>query len=383
MESKKRKFVSIAFTLTGTIIGAGILGLPYVFAQAGFFLGLFWLVFLGLVMILINLYLGEVTLRTKQIHQLPGYSSKYLGEWGRKAMSIAIIFGIYSALVAYILGGGQSFSKLFFGNFEYSLLFGIAFWILMTSLLSRGGIRRLKNFEFWGVLSIIAIIFIVSFILLPDVQMQNITSLGSPRIFNIFLPFGVVLFALLGFNSVPELRLGVGKDKKMLKGALFLGALIPMVLYILFSFVFVGVLGMGAAEVATLSFTGGFGKFFFLLGIFTMATSFFALSFALKDYFIFDLRKRKISFFYVSIVPLIAYLLISFFDLASFVTVLGVGGAISGGVAGILILMMNIASKKRGDRKPEYSIPINWWIIGFLSLIFLLGIVLEVGGVFG
>jgi len=140
---------------------------------------------------------------------------------------------------------------------------------------------------------------------------------------------------------------------------------------------------MGAAEVATLSFTGGFGKFFFLLGIFTMATSFFALSFALKDYFIFDLRKRKISFFYVSIVPLIAYLLISFFDLASFVTVLGVGGAISGGVAGILILMMNIASKKRGDRKPEYSIPINWWIIGFLSLIFLLGIVLEVGGVFG
>jgi len=212
MESKKRKFVSIAFTLTGTIIGAGILGLPYVFAQAGFFLGLFWLVFLGLVMILINLYLGEVTLRTKQIHQLPGYSSKYLGEWGRKAMSIAIIFGIYSALVAYILGGGQSFSKLFFDNFEYALLFGIAFWILMTSLLSRGGIRRLKNFEFWGVLSIIAIIFIVSFILLPDVQMQNITSLGSPGIFNIFLPFGVVLFALLGFNSVPELRLGVGKD---------------------------------------------------------------------------------------------------------------------------------------------------------------------------
>jgi len=380
MESKKRKFFSTAFTLTGTIIGAGILGLPYIFAQAGFFIGLFWLVFLGLVMILINLYLGEITLRTKETHQLPGYSSKYLGRWGRKAMSIAIVFGIYSALVAYIIGEGQSLSKLLFENFEYSLFFGIAFWVLMTSFLSKSGVRRLKNFEFWGVISVIFIIFIVSFLLLPDVQMKNITSLDSFGIFNIFLPFGVVLFALLGFDSVPEMRLEIGDERKMLKGAILLGGLIPVVLYILFSFVFVGVLGRGAAEVATLSFSGSFGKFLFLLGIFTMSTSFFVLSFALRDYFIFDLKKRKISFFYVSIVPLIAYLLISFFGLAGFVKILGIGGAISGGVAGILILVMNIVSKKKGDRKPEYSIPINWWVIGFLSLIFLFGIIREVWG---
>jgi len=377
MESKKRKFFSTAFTLTGTIIGAGILGLPYVFAQAGFFIGLFWLVFLGLVMILINLYLGEITLRTKETHQLPGYSSKYLGKWGRKAMSIAIVFGIYSALLAYLIGEGQSLSKLFFGNFGYSLFFGIAFWVLMTSFLNRSGIKHLKNFEFWGVMSVIIIISIVSLVLLLDVQMQNITSLDSLGIFNVFLPFGVILFALLGFNSVPELRREIGNDRKMLKGAILLGVLVPIVLYILFSFVFVGVLGRNAAEVATLSFEGSFGRFLFLLGILTMSTSFFVLSFALRDYFVFDLRKRKISFFYVSVVPLVAYLLISFFDIAGFVTVLGIGGAISGGVAGILILVMNIVSKKKGDRKPEYSIPINWFIIALLGLMFLAGILFE------
>ncbi len=381
MKTKKRKsrrkFFSTAFTLAGTIIGAGILGLPYVFAQAGFFIGLFWLVFLGLVMILINLYLGEITLRTKQPHQLPGYSSKYLGKWGKRIMSVAIVFGIYSALVAYIIGGGESLSKLFFGNFEYSLFLGIAFWILMTFFLNRGSVRRLRNFEFWGVISVIIITFFVSFFLLPGVQMQNITSMNSLGIFNVFVPFGVVLFALLGFDSVPEMRRELGEEKKMLKKAILLGVLIPVVLYLLFSFVFVGVLGESAAEVATLSFSGSFGKFLFLLGIFTMATSFFVLSFALRDYFIFDLRNRKISFFYVSVAPLILYLLISFFGLAGFVKVLGIGGAISGGVTGILILVTNVASKKKGDRKPEYSIPINWWVIGFLSLLFLLGIVLE------
>jgi hypothetical protein len=56
---------------------------------------------------------------------------------------------------------------------------------------------------------------------------------------------------------------------------------------------------------------------------------------------------------------------------------LGIGGAISGGVAGILILLMNIKAKKKGERKPEYSIPINWFIIGALALIFLIGIFFE------
>jgi len=40
-----KKFWATTFTLTGTIIGAGILGLPYVFSQSGFFIGSFWLIF--------------------------------------------------------------------------------------------------------------------------------------------------------------------------------------------------------------------------------------------------------------------------------------------------------------------------------------------------
>jgi hypothetical protein len=148
-------------------------------------------------------------------------------------------------------------------------------------------------------------------------------------------------------------------------------------LYIIFSFVFVGVLGKNISEVATLSFGGTLGNILLLLGVFTMMTSFFVLSFSLKDYFIFDLKKRKLIFFYVSIIPLVLYLLISLFNLAGFITVLGIGGAISGGVAGILILLMNIKAKKKGERKPEYSVPINWFIIGTLALIFLIGIFFE------
>ena len=44
------------------LIGAGILGLPYVFGKSGFLIGLFWLLFLGLIIMFVNLSLGEITL---------------------------------------------------------------------------------------------------------------------------------------------------------------------------------------------------------------------------------------------------------------------------------------------------------------------------------
>ena len=43
----------------------------------------------------------------------------------------------------------------------------------------------------------------------------------------------------------------------------------------------------------------------------------------------------------------------------------------------ILILLMVKRAKKKGDRKPEYAMPVRWWIIGLLTLVFLAGVVRE------
>ena len=368
MKFKKRFWVT-AFTLTGTTIGAGILGLPYVFSQAGFFVGVFWLVFLGAIMIFINLCLGEVTLRTKTIHQLPGYAGKYLGKWGKRIMFFAFVFGIYAALLAYLIGEGQSFSKLFFGNLNYSFYFALGFWAVMTMLL-REGLRGLKRVEFWGVLAIIGIIMAMFLWFFTSI---NVNNLNYYDVSNLFLPFGVILFSLLGFAAIPELRREIKNHEKLFKKAVIVGTLIPVVLYFIFTMIFVGVLGKNVDQISTLSF----GNFIIVLGIFTMLTSYFVLSFVLRDIFIYDLRKRNLSFFFASVFPLLLYLFVTFFNLADFVKILGIGGVVSGGLTGILILLMNLKAKKEGTRKPEFSISINWLIIGILSLIFLAGIFVE------
>jgi len=365
-----KKFWATAFTFTGTIIGAGILGLPYVFSKSGYFIGLSWLIVLGLILIFTSLCMGEVCLRTKGKHQLAGYAEKYLGKWANKLMFFAVIFGIYSALIAYLIGEGQSFSYIFSGGLNYSFYFAIGFWLVMTLLL-REGLKGLKKIETWGVLAIIGIIFLIIVWFAPQVELNNLIVYDFGYL---FVPFGVILFALMGFTSIPELRIEIkGKEKKF-KKAILIGALIPIFIYAVFSFIFTGVLGVNIPEVSTL----GFGKLVSIFGIFTMLTSYFVLSFSLKDMFKFDLKlNKKYRFILVSIIPLILYLIVYFFNLAGFIRVLGIGGVIAGGLTGILILFMNKKAKKLGNRNPEYNMPLNWFWIILLSLIFVFGIIVE------
>jgi len=365
-----KKFWAATFTLSGAVIGAGILGLPYVFSKSGFLIGLMWIILLGIILILVKLALGEVTLRTKGKHQLVGYAEKYLGKWAKRFMVFAVVFGIYSALLAYLIGEGESFSYLFFGHTNFAIYFAIGFWLIMTILLQRG-LKELKKVETWGVLGIIFLILAIVVWFAPRVRVSNLLVYDFSYL---FLPFGVVLFALLGFTAIPELKLEIKGKEKLLKKAIIIGALIPIIIYTLFSLIFVGVLDGEIPQVATL----GFGSLVVLFGIFTMLTSYFVLSFVLKDMLKFDLKMpKKYSFILVSIIPLILYFLVNFYNIAGFVKVLGIGGVVSGGLTGILILFMHKKAKKLGDRKPEYDLKLPWIIVWLFSLVFIAGIVLE------
>lgn len=366
------KFFASAFTLSGNIIGAGILGLPFVFSKSGFFIGILWLIILGMIMLYTFLCLGEVALRTKAKLQLLGYTEKYLGKQFKMIMFFSLLFGVYSALLAYLIGEGQSLSYIFTGSVDYALYFAIGFWLLMTLLL-REGLRGLKKISTYGVLAVIFIILLLAVFYAPNVNYEN---LKQSNFSYFFLPFGVILFALMGFNSIPELEMIIKGEEKKFKKAIILGVFIPIVLYAIFSFTVVGAFNK-IPEVATI----GLGKIFSLLGLFTMFTCYFVNSFALKDVYRLDLKiPRKISYLLVSTVPMIIYLLLYFLDKLSFIAILGIGGVISGGITAILILFMNKQSKTLGDRKPEYVMNIHWLVILILSLIFIMGMVREIVG---
>ena len=371
MNQEKKKFWIATSILIGTCIGAGVLGIPYVAAQAGFFVALAYILLIGAIILVVNLYMGEISLRTKGEHQLIGYTERYLGKRGKRFMEFATVFGIYAAIVAYMLGIGESISFLIFGNSSYTTLFGILFGVGMSGLLWRG-MKALKKYEKIGVSIVLGLLVLIVILFSNKIEVANLIYFN---VGNIILPFGVILFALMSFHAIPEVKIVLYKKEKLMKKVLIFGTLISVIFYSLFTLVVVGFKGIATPEIATLAL----GTVFVFLGIFTMFTSWFALGNALEENFMFDERMRKKkAWVLTSFMPILIFLIIRFFEFFSFTHILSIGGVFSGGLVAILILLMIKKAKKKGSRKPEYSMPVNWFIIWFLILIFILGVVREI-----
>ncbi|MEK6844963.1 MAG: hypothetical protein AABX44_01780, partial [Nanoarchaeota archaeon] len=248
---------------------------------------------------------------------------------------------------------------------------GILFGIFMSYLLWRG-LKALKNFEKFGVSAIFILFILIAVFFTKKIYLENLTMINANFF---FLPFGVVLFALLSFSAIPEINLILKKDKILMKKILLFGTLITILFYILFTFIVVGFKGVETPEIATIAL----GPIFIVLGIFTMFTSYLALGNALQDSFIYDFKYKKIkAWILTAIIPIFLFLFVKLFDFFSFTKILSIGGVVSGGLIAILILLMISKAKEKGDRKPEYSICINWFVIGLLSLIFVAGVVREI-----
>ena len=370
MKKGIKQYLIASSILIGSCIGAGVLGIPYIAAQAGFFVVLMYIFLIGFLIYTVNSFLGEVILRTKGDHQLIGYVERYLGLKARHVMEFAFVFGAYAAMIAYMLGMGKSLSFLIFGNTSYELIFGIFIGFIFSYLIY-GGVKSLKKFEKIGVFIVLILLLVIVAIFLPEVVLNNL--LGFDKM-NVLLPFGVVLFALMSFDVLSEVKIVLKRREKLFRKVLLTGTLTSMIFYIIFTFVVLGSQGQNTPEVATLSL----GGIFIVLGMFTMFTSYLTKGNALSESFQFDERySKKTSWLLASFVPIGIFVLTQLTDFFSFTRILSLGGVVSGGIIAVLSLLMVNKAKVKGNRKPEYEIKSHLWVLAILILIFVFGAIRE------
>jgi len=371
----RNKLLIAITTLVGTVVGAGILGIPYVLAKAGFLYGTLIILTIGVAFLFLNLFAGEVVLRTKEQHQLTGYAEKYLGPTGKKFMTLAMLINIYGALTAYLIGEGTTLHAIFkFGSpLLYTLIFfAIAFLIVYF------GVKAAGKTELVLISLLLFVVILIGIFSFKEITISNF-SLFNPAFF--FLPYGVIIFAFMGTPAIPELQEVLGKEKKKMKQAIVIGSLIPIFLYLIFAFIIVGIIGVNQFDqlepnqrIATVALQiysqPLLGLFANILAILAMFTSFLTLGIALVEMYHYDYKlSHRVSLFLTFSLPLAIVL----FDLTTFITVLGVTGAIAGGLDGILVILMYWKAKLFGNRKPEYK----------LAKLTSLGVVLIVMFVFG
>lgn len=372
----RNNFFSAVAILIGTIAGAGIFGIPYVIAKAGFIPGFLYLLILGFVTLILQLCFGEVVLRTKKYHQITGYAKKYLGNWGKGIVTFSLLVGIYGALLAYMIGTGNFLYVLlgeYLGGTQF--LYSMIFFVLasLAILIGIGMIIQVEK------VMVGFLLFVVGFIFVSNIKQIQVANFLSVDWSYLFLPYGVLLFAYAGTTAIPQMKRVLGSNKKNLKKGIILGMLILFGVYFLFSFAVVGVSGVHTSEEAITGLSKFVGKKVVIIGalfgILTMTTSFLTLGLALKEMFRFDWGINKvIAWVLACFVPFIIFLL----GLTSFIKVIGTAGAIMGGLIGIIILLMYNKAKTEGDVEPAYSLKLPQLFIYFLFLVFGLGIVYQV-----
>lgn len=368
-----QKFVSALSVLVGTIIGAGIFGLPFAISRSGVIPGIFYFLVLGIGVLLIHLFLGEICLRTEGKHRLIGYASKYLGFWAKILITFSTIFGVTGALLAYMIIGGEFLHIIFSPFFPFStVVYSISLWFLLSLFIIKG-IQLITKAELLMNIALFAVFGIIIFGALPYIEASNFSLLNSSYL---FLPYGIILFALTGWSAIPEIAdvFKKSSEKRKFDELIILGSLITVSMYALFSFVVIGVGGINTSKDALSGLAPFIGRDIIILGavfgLIAVAASFLVLGNYLKNSLRFDYKiSGNLAIAVATLLPLGLFLL----GFREFISVIGLVGITVGVIEGIIIILIFKNAKKAGNRKPEFNIKIPPAILYGLIILLLGG----------
>ena len=332
------KSVYAIATLSGTIIGAGLFALPYLALQLGFWVILIYFLVLGGMIILIHVFFGELALKTPDFKRLPGFAKIYLGKRGRAVAYVSTICGLFGAILAYLILGGDFLMQLISPGAENPLPYA-ALYFIIGAVLIFCGIKAIEKVEFWGLVLFLSILLVIFFYGRPLISTGNLFQ--TPDRSFLFLPYGIILFSLWGVALVPEIEEMLGDQKKKLLKIIPIAILIPALIYLFFVYIALGIMGENTPEDALSGlriFLGArMGSLALFFGLLTTFTSFVALGLTLKKVFWYDLKfSKKKAWFITCFIPLSLYLI----GFRNFINVIFFVGAVMLAIDGVLILLM-------------------------------------------
>lgn len=372
----RKNFYYALAILVGTTVGGGIFGLPYVIAKAGLVTSFFYFLVLGMSVLLVTLFFGEIILSTEEDHRLVGYAKKYLGKKGEIIITLSTIFGMVGALLAYIIIGGN-FLKIVLPSVGLSAThLSFLFWIVLSFFVYKG-IKLVAPAELLMNISLGVILALVFSFAMPHIDPQNFRVINWS---NVFMPFGVILFALVGWTALPEITelFKDGEDHGDYKQIIVLGMGMVILLYFLFSAAVVGVSGAKTTQEAfqgLIPFLGNnIVRLGASLGVLAVAASYLVLSLYLKDTFKYDYDVDSWKSFLVTVIPPIILFALG---MRSFIEVLGFTGTIIGALEGTAIILIFKEVKQKRDKKPDYSISVPTVLLYLLMGVFLAGAVVQ------
>lgn len=372
-----KRFLRSLMPFIGSVIGVGIFGLPYVFVQSGFFIGLAHLLVIGAVNLTVLLLYADIVMNSTGQARLTGYMRTFLGEHWASVASVVAFGTNWGAMLAYMILGGQFLftllSPLLGGEVG---MYQIGFF-LMSAFLLIGGLGFIAHLELVFVSLLLIALAVVLGGSVPAIDFANLVQMNATHW---FLPFGVVLFAYGGFAAVPEMAEVLHGERHKLRKAIIYGTGIVGLVYLAFAGIVIAVSGTETSQDAISGLGLVVGNWVIILGsivgFISVFTSFLLLGISVMDTMIYDYKMRYFSAWAITaLVPFLVYLA----GARSFISVIGITGGILGSCFGLLVILLYLRAKNHVCM-PKNCLSFPSPLIYLCVAVFLLGAILTVLG---
>lgn len=349
----RSSFLSAFLLLVGTIIGAGVFGVPLVFSRMGLVTGtlVFWVV--AALVTCSHLLFIEVIARDAGQHRLPGYVGRVLGGTMEHLTTMSHALHLIGANLAYIILGGEFLYALLGSTVHIVGVFGwqVLFWgagalTVLTGLRSMSRVESLMTWVEVGSMALIAGIA-CAFVRQP-IPFEAHWSEATAGL-------GVFVFALSGLTVIPEVYELAEKRLHVTRRVTLLSSVLTALLTWVFG---VGVylaathdgqLGSAAAIVRILP--TGISWLLPLFGFFAVATSYLTTAYDLRSMYVYDLRWRS---WVASSLALGAPLVLFLFLSRDFFRTVDVVGALFSASNAFLISVAAYVAMHRSGKRPRW-----------------------------
>lgn len=370
--SNSRVFGSIML-ISGSCIGAGMLGLPVLSAAAGFQPTVMMFIFCwffvtcaALLLVEVNLWFtGEVNLLTM--------TEKTLGKFGKGLAWLLFLFLFYSLTLAYVAGGGALFLSFVHSWFGITLpqvlgpifiasIFGVAVYLGTTT------VDWINRVLMVGLAITYALLVGLGslHVNISNLALQNWTS-------SLFLM--PIMFISFGFhNLIPSLKTYLHSNPQQLRLSIVIGSAIPLIIYLLWIWVILGLVPSHVAIVMTTHDSDGMATEMLsqaigaswvvdasqLFAFFAIVTSLIGVTLSLLDFLADGLkiekdRNGRIILTLLSIVP---PLIFAFIYPNLFLAALSMAGGFGAAVLfGIIPVLMVWVGRYRQNRTGVHLLP--------------------------
>jgi amino acid permease len=373
---RDKKYWQATAVMIGYIVGVGMFGLPFITAKAGIAFFFFYLLALGAVQYFVHLIYANMVVATEGYNRLPGYVGKYLGYKPKIAVFIAKMVGNCGALIAYIVISGIFLHQLLGSTLGGSPVLYSNLIFLLEAVVVFFGIGMIARIELYmsGLLAVVVLLM-----LLRGLGVMEIGNYGAMDWKFALLPFGAMLMALDGNGAIPIVSKILKKDKARIKSVIRTSMLSAAIITMLFVLTIVGISGSGTSEDALSGVKAvlddGVVLMALVFGIFSMMTSFFGVSEAVKETLWWDFGlNRHLSWALAVFTPFTLFHL----GVNDLIDIISFAGAVAGGFCAIMMMRVFMKLKKMPDKMVLFDRQPPNWLIYTITGLFMIGILYNI-----